>query len=276
VRRRPEDDRFNSHTDKNTSKRKTTDMNKNAQQRHAVVSGGATGIGLSIAAALIEDGMTVTTLSRNAERLAEACKTLGPHADSLQGDVSRRADCESAVAAIVARHGKIDVLVNNAGVMNRVPIDAPLDHAEEIWDRVHGIDLKGSFLMSLAAVPHITAPGGRIINIGSVTGMNGGSNPGFLAYSAAKAGVEGMTRAFANDLGARGVTVNCVTPGIILDTQMSVRVNRNDDNPMLKKIPMQRFGLPDEVASAVRWLASPGASYVTGVIVPVNGGQHYR
>jgi 3-oxoacyl-[acyl-carrier protein] reductase len=250
-------------------------MSDNTLQRHAVVSGGATGIGLAIAAALIEDGLTETIVSRNAERLADACKTLGPKADSHQGDVSLRADCEAAVAAIVAKHGRIDVLVNNAGIMARIRINASLADAERIWDQVHGIDLKGSFMLSFAAVPHLTAPGGRIINIGSVTGTNGGSNPGFYAYSAAKAGVEGMTRAFANDLAARGITVNCVTPGVIADTQMTMGMN-SADNPMAKKIPAQRFGHPDEVASAVRWLASPGASYVTGVIVPVNGGQHYR
>ncbi len=250
-------------------------MSHNTVQRHAVVSGGATGIGLAIAAALIEDGLTVTIVSRNAERLAEACRTLGPKADSHRGDVSLRADCESAVAAIVAKHGRIDVLVNNAGIMARIRINASLADAERVWDQVHGTDLKGSFMLSFAAVPHLTAPGGRIINIGSVTGTSGGSNPGFYAYSAAKAGVEGMTRAFANDLATRGITVNCVTPGVIADTQMTTGMN-SADNPMAKKIPMQRFGGPDEVASAVRWLASPGASYVTGVIVPVNGGQHYR
>ena len=251
-------------------------MSHSTPHRHAVVSGGATGIGLAIAAALIEDGMTVTILSRNAERLAEACRTLGPKADSHQGDVSLGADCESAVAAIVAKHGKIDVLVNNAGIMARIRLNASMADAERVWDQVHGIDLKGSFMLSLATVPHLPAPGGRIVNIGSVTGTNGGSNPGFYAYSAAKAGVEGMTRAFANDLGARGITVNCVTPGVIADTQMTTGMTSSADNPMAKKIPMQRFGLPDEVASAVRWLASPGASYVTGVIVPVNGGQHFR
>ena len=251
-------------------------MSNSTTARHAVVSGGGTGIGLAIAAGLIADGFTVTLLARNAERLADACATLGPKADAQPTDVSRRSECVAAIEAIMARHKRIDVLVNNAGLLHKFELDTPIEEAERMWDEVLATNLKGAFLMSFAAQVVMTAPGGRIINISSITAASGGSKPGYLAYSAAKGGVEGMMRAFANVLGPRGITVNTVAPGIVLDTQMSVNVDRNESNPTLQTIAMRRFGQPHDIATAVRWLASPGAGFVTGTVVPVNGGQHYR
>jgi 3-oxoacyl-[acyl-carrier protein] reductase len=182
--------------------------------RIAVVTGGGTGIGRAVAAALAGQGDEVVILGRRAEVLERAAAELGVR--WRQADVTRRQDVQAAVDWVVAEVGPtIDVLVNNAGGAGGAPPVAPLEEAERVWDEVVDANLKGPFLMSRAAIPLLRRPGGRIVNLSSVAAFTGRGGP----YAAAKAGVVGLTYALALDLGPQGITANVVAPGFIEDTE---------------------------------------------------------
>lgn len=241
----------------------------------AVVTGGSLGIGLEIARRFKTDGFRVVIIGRNAERLAAVAETLGGDVEAEPGDVSARCDVEKIAGAIAARHGQVDVLVNNAGLLETIPIGTPLDQAEEIFDRIVGASLKGSFLMAHALIPIMTSPGGRIVNIGSIVSHSGGSATGYSAYTPAKAGQHGLTLALARDLGSKGITVNTVAPGFIEQTGQTSIFDPERIQRIVSAIPLNRPGTTDDIASAVAWLASPQASYLTGITLPVNGGWRF-
>ncbi|MDN7590276.1 SDR family NAD(P)-dependent oxidoreductase [Burkholderia seminalis] len=249
-------------------------MTGSEQQRTAIVTGGSSGIGFAIASRLVQDGYRVAIVGRDLARLEAAVARLGGAAIGQVGDLSVRRDAAAAVAAIVARWPRIDVLVNNAGLTGRVGSDTEAGEAETVWDTVLDANLKSLFLTTMAVVPHLADRDARIVNLGSIAARAGSLLPGGLAYAAAKAGVEGFTVALARELGPRGATANTVAPGYIADTRFfgDGGVAPAIAATIREQTPVGRAGHPDDIADAVAWLAGPRASFVTGATIAVNGG----
>jgi len=217
------------------------------QGRSAVVTGGAAGIGLAIAARLVASGARVSLWDRDAAALAESARSLGERTHTAQLDVADEGEVQAAFAGTHTAFGKIDVLVCSAGITGpNLPMkDYPL--AE--WRQVLDINLTGVFLCNRAVVAHMLANGhGRIVNIASIAGKEG--NPNASAYSASKAGVISLTKSLGKELAGSGVRVNCVTPAAV-KTGMFSQMTQQHIDFMLSKIPMGRFGEPDEIASLV-------------------------
>jgi len=240
--------------------------------RTAVVTGGTRGIGLAIARALAEDGASVVVSGRDAGRLESAVKELerlGGSALGVAADQSKREDCDRLVDAAKERFGRIDVLVNNAGITRDQLLVRMKD---DDWDQVLDTNLRGVFLMTRAVVKSMMRQkSGRIINIASTAGAMG--NPGQVNYSAAKAGVIGLTKAAARELAHWNILVNAVAPGLI-ETDMAAAIPAEAREALLQQVPLKRAGSAREVAEVVRFLAGDGAAYVTGQTIHVNGGLY--
>ncbi len=240
------------------------------QGQIALVTGASRGIGRAIAAALAAQGMKVigtATTEAGAAAIGEALAARG--GSGLKLDVTDAAALDAAIDAIVKQHGGLHVLVNNAGITRDT---LAMRMKDDDWDAVLDTNLKAVFRASRAAIrPMMKQRYGRIVNITSVVGASG--NPGQANYAAAKAGVAGMTRALARELGSRGVTVNCVAPGFIA-TDMTHSLPEAQKAALLASIPLGRLGSAEEIAHAVAYLASPGAGYVTGTELHVNGGMY--
>jgi 3-oxoacyl-[acyl-carrier protein] reductase len=240
--------------------------------RTAVVTGGTRGIGLAIARALAEDGASVVVSGRDAARLESAVSELeglGAAAVGVTADQSKREDCDRLVDAAKERFGRIDVLVNNAGITRDQLLVRMKD---EEWDQVMDTNLRGVFLMTRAAAKSMMRQkSGRIINITSTAGAMG--NPGQVNYSAAKAGVIGLTKAAARELAHWNILVNAVAPGLI-ETDMTAGLPGAAREALLQQVPLKRIGAAREVAEVVRFLAGDGAAYVTGQTIHVNGGLY--
>ena len=235
----------------------------------ALVTGASRGIGRAIATALAAQGFTVIGTATTEGGAAAITEALAPHGGGLQLDVNDGAAVEAAIDAIVKAHGGLHVLVNNAGITRDT---LAMRMKDEDWDAVLDTNLKAVFRASRAAIrPMMKQRYGRIVNITSVVGASG--NPGQANYAAAKAGVAGMTRSLARELGSRGITVNCVAPGFI-DTDMTHSLPEAQKAALLAQIPLGRLGQAEEIAHAVAFLASPGAGYVTGTELHVNGGMY--
>jgi 3-oxoacyl-[acyl-carrier protein] reductase len=241
----------------------------------ALITGGSRGIGLAIARRFLSDGYRVLITGRDRDSLAAAASQLGAGAAIEAGDVAIRADVERIAAAAAAYYGHVDVLVNNAGILETVYLGTPLAEAEAIFDRVVDVSLKGAFLMAHALAPILAGPGGRIINIGSIVAQSGASVPGYTAYAPAKAGLHGLTLALARELAPRGINVNTVAPGMTAETGQTTKWDDSRTSAILAQIPLRRLGAVGDVASAVAWLASSHASYITGMTLPVNGGWRF-
>jgi 3-oxoacyl-[acyl-carrier protein] reductase len=240
-------------------------------KRVAIVTGASGALGKAIATALAAAGAAVVVnYARNAsaaQELVESIKSAGGEALALQADIATADGAEALVKATVEAYGKVDILVNNAGITRDGLL---MRMKEDDWDAVLDTNLKGVFLCTKAVTrTMLKARYGRIINIGSVSGLVGVA--GQANYSAAKAGMIGFTRATARELGSRGITVNCVAPGAI-EAGLLLELNEEQRTAYLKQIPLERFGTPEDVASAVLFLAGPGADYVTGQTLPVDGG----
>jgi 3-oxoacyl-[acyl-carrier protein] reductase len=237
-----------------------------------LVTGASRGIGRSIAHALGRAGATVVgtaTTDAGAQGIGAALAAAGITGRGAVLNVTDTAACDALVAAIDNEFGAVSILVNNAGV-TQDNLLARMKDAE--WDAVLDTDLKSVFRLSRAVLRGMMkARAGRIISITSVVGSSG--NPGQVNYSAAKAGVAGLTRALAREIGSRGITVNCVAPGFI-DTDMTRALPEAQRAALIGQIPLGRLGQPDDVAAAVVFLASPGAAYVTGTTLHVNGGMY--
>ena len=236
----------------------------------ALVTGASRGIGAAIAHELAARGLKVIGTATSDEGAARISAALSAHAGckGIKLDVNDAAGSEAAVDAIVKEHGALHVLVNNAGI-TRDNLAMRMKDGE--WDEVLDTNLKAVFRMSRAVMRTMMKQRyGRIISITSVVGASG--NPGQANYAAAKAGVAGMTRALARELGTRNITVNCVAPGFI-ETDMTAHLPEEQQKALLGQIPLGHLGKPADIAHAVAYLASPQAAYVTGQELHVNGGM---
>ena len=238
----------------------------------AIVTGGSRGIGRAVAVRLAKDGMNLVINYRGnsaaAEETERICRELGAEVLLVQGDVSRAEDCEKLAAQAKEAFGRVDVLVNNAGI-TRDGLLARM--TEEDFRAVLDVNLVGPWNM-MKAVNRIMMKQryGRIVNLSSVTGLMG--NMGQTNYAAAKAGILGMTKSYAREVASRGITVNAVAPGFI-DTDMTEAMPEGAKDKIVTGIPMGRIGKPEDVAEAVAFLTSEQAGYITGEVLRVDGGM---
>ena len=239
--------------------------------RNAIVTGGARGIGLSIASRLLKSGANVSIWDVDAAALAEATeelKSLGTLHTAVV-DVTRTDSTEAGAASSLRAFGKLDILVNNAGIAGANAKTWETDPLE--WRRVLDINLTGPFHCCRAVIPHLLRNGyGRIVNIASIAGKEG--NPNASHYSASKAGVIALTKSLGKELATSNVIANCVTPAAI-ETDIFKQMAQTHIDYMLSKIPMGRFGQTSEVAALVAWLCSEDCSFTTGGVFDLSGGR---
>jgi 3-oxoacyl-[acyl-carrier protein] reductase len=239
--------------------------------RVAVVTGGASGIGLAIAQRFAKSGASVAIWDTNAESMAAAAKALSgaPKAHTAKVDVTQIGEVEAAMKSTLQALGKVDALVNSAGVAGKAAVT--WEYPIEEWIRVHDINLHGTFYCCRTVVPHMIANNyGRIVNIASIAGKEG--NPNASAYSSSKAAVIGLTKSLGKELAKNNITVNSVTPAAVR-TPIFEQVPQSHIDYMLSKIPMGRFGLTEEIAAAVCWLCSEDCSFTTGSTLDLSGGR---
>lgn len=240
------------------------------EDRVALVTGGARGIGRAIAFRLAEEGAKVAIVDladTGADTAREIEETTGRPAAFFAADISKEAEARAAVAAVEEALGPVDILVNNAGI-TRDGLVLVMDEAD--WDAVLAVNLKGAFLMSKAVLRGmIKRRRGSIVSISSVVGRRG--NAGQVNYSAAKAGLIGLTKSLAREVASRNVRVNAVAPGYI-ETEMTATLDEKARNALIGQIPLTRIGTPENVADAVVFLAGDTASFITGAVLAVDGG----
>ena len=247
-------------------------MEKTLDNQAAIVTGASRGIGRAIALELARQGATVigtATSEAGAQAITAAFEAAGVKGRGAVLNVNDAAAAEALIDATVKEFGGLAILVNNAGITQD---NLAMRMKDDEWDSVIDTNLKSVFRLSRAVLrPMMKARTGRIINITSVVGSSG--NPGQANYAAAKAGVAGMTRALAREIGSRGITVNCVAPGFI-DTDMTKDLPAEQQAALKQQIPLGRLGSPEDIAHAVVFLASPQAGYITGTTLHVNGGMY--
>ena len=239
--------------------------------RVAIVTGASRGIGRAAARRLAAAGAAVVVAARgdHADAVAEEIRGDGGRSVAVSADVTDPRRIDAMVRAALDEYGRVDVLVNNAGIA-RDQLALRMSAAD--WDAVVATNLTAAFNCARAVLrPMIRQRGGRIINVGSVVGRMG--NPGQVNYAASKAGLEGFSRALAREVASRGITVNVVAPGMI-DTDMTAKLSEPAQAAMLAQIPMGRLGTAEDVAGAIGFLASDEAAYVTGHVLAVNGGMY--
>ncbi|MGD1008620.1 MAG: 3-oxoacyl-[acyl-carrier-protein] reductase [Candidatus Aminicenantales bacterium] len=245
---------------------------KRFEGRVSIVTGASQGIGEAIALDLAAEGATVVLVDVQKDKLEAVARGIvgaSGRADVHQADVSDAVRAQEVADAVAASHGRIDHLVNNAGITRDGLL---LRMKEEDWDAVLKVNLKGVFNFSRAVLrAMVAARYGRIVNIASVAGLMG--NAGQVNYAASKAGAIAFAKSLAREVAARGITVNAVAPGYI-STAMTEKLPEDIQKTFLEYIPMKRFGLPKDVASAVKFLLSDDASYITGQVISVNGGLY--
>jgi 3-oxoacyl-[acyl-carrier protein] reductase len=237
----------------------------------AVVTGAGRGIGRAIALQFAAEGADIACVSRtaeNAEKVASEIRVLGRKAWAYAVDVSDSAAVTSAAEKILQQTGKVDILVNNAGITRDGLI---MRMSEEDWDAVLSTNLKGAFLFTQAlSRGFLKQRSGRILNVASVIGLTG--NAGQCNYAASKAGLIGFTKAIAKEFASRGVTVNALAPGFI-ETDMTAQLTPELKDQLLQRIPLRSLGQAADIAQAALFLASPGARYITGQVLTVDGGM---
>lgn len=238
----------------------------------AVVTGASRGIGKSISLALAKQGAKIVAVDVTAKGMAELLaeiKALGSTGIAVEGNVTVAADTETMMEKALEAFGRVDILINNAGITRDGLL---LRMKEEDWDAVLSVNLKGAFLCSRAAAKVMTKQRfGRIINIASVVGQMG--NAGQANYCASKAGLMGLTRSNARELAKRNITVNAVAPGFIV-SDMTEALPDKVKQEMAAQIPLERFGTAEDIANAVAFLASDASGYITGQVLAVNGGMY--
>ena len=243
------------------------------QGKTAVISGAASrrGIGLATARAFAEQGARVAILDLDLNAAHDAASSLGPDHIGLRCDVTDAEACKSAIATVLAKFGQIDVLINNAGITQPVKT---LEIDDQSWARIMDVNLKGVLFLSQAVIPHMKARGkGSIACMSSVSAQRGGGIFGGPHYSAAKAGVLGLAKAMARELGPDNIRVNCVTPGLIETDITGDKLTPAMRADIIKGIPLGRLGQAADVANIYLFLASDLSAYVTGAVIDVNGGM---
>lgn len=244
----------------------------NEVKKVAIVTGGATGIGLAISLQLAQDGFVVVvnyhSSAQAAQELVKKIQDLGGKALAVQADLSKVAEAEKLIQTTINTYQRLDVLINNAGITDDTLM---LRMSESQFDRVIETNLKGVWAMcKFALKPLMQAGNGRIINIASVAGMMG--NVGQANYAAAKAGVIGLSKTLAREMASRNLTVNVVAPGFI-ETNMTAKLTDQIKDSALSMIPLKRFGAPEDIAHMVSFLVSSKAQYITGQTFVVDGGM---
>ena len=238
----------------------------------ALITGASRGIGEAIARRLAAEGAEVIGAARSAEALEKVVaeiRSAGGKASALVLDLAAPESIEAGVKSVLAGHARIDVLVNNAGVAED---NLVMRMSKDAWDRVIATNLTGVFLLTQAVIKAMLRKRyGRIVNITSVVGLMG--NAGQANYAASKAGLVGLTKSVARELGSRNITCNAVAPGFIA-TAMTDKMTDAARESLTGQIPLGRLGIPEDVAAAVAWLASDESSYVTGTVVNVSGGLY--
>jgi len=244
---------------------------KQLENQIAVVTGAGRGIGRAIALKFAGEGADVACVSRtaeNSEKTAGEIRALGRKAWAFAADVADANAVNAAAEKILAEAGRVDILVNNAGVTRDGLL---MRMSEEDWDTVLNTNLKGAFLFTRAFTrAFVKQRAGRIINVASVIGLIG--NAGQCNYAASKAALIGFTKSVARELASRGITVNALAPGFI-ETDMTAVLSQELRAEVLKKIPLNNFGQPEDIANATLFLASPAARYITGQVLTVDGGM---
>ncbi|MDE2938625.1 MAG: 3-oxoacyl-[acyl-carrier-protein] reductase [Chloroflexota bacterium] len=239
----------------------------------ALVTGASRGIGAVIARRLAVDGARVAVNYQASEeaarQVAQGITDVGGEAVVMSGDVSREEDADALVKSVIEQWGRIDILVNNAGITRDRLL---LRMTPDDWDRVLEVNLRGAFLCTKYVMPHlIRRRQGRVVNISSVVGIGG--NAGQANYAASKAGLIGFTKAVAREVASRNITVNALAPGFIDTGGMVDQMTEEARKTVLGRIPMERFGSADDVAEAVSFLCGPGAGYITGQVITIDGGM---
>lgn len=237
----------------------------------AIITGAARGIGRAIGLRLVKDGFAVAIADIDETCASEAAANVrnAGEAFAIQVDITDMNSIRGMVDEVLRRHQSVDVLVNNAGITG--PAESVDQYPEQEWRRVMAVDLDAVFYCTKAVLPHMLARGsGRIINIASISGKEG--NPNMCAYSSAKAGVIGFTKALGKEVATKGIYVNCITPAVI-ETELLGQLTSQAVDYMVSKIPMGRVGQPEEVAALVSWLASDECSFSTGAVFDISGGR---
>jgi NAD(P)-dependent dehydrogenase (short-subunit alcohol dehydrogenase family) len=240
----------------------------------AVISGaaGPRGIGFATAKTFAAQGARVAILDIDGKAAAEAAAQLGKGHVGIACDVTNKADCDRAVADVLKTFGQVDILINNAGVTQAIKV-WDIDPAS--WDRIQDVNLRGVLYLSQALMPHMRErKTGAIACMSSVSAQRGGGILGGAHYSAAKAGVLGLAKAMARELGPDGIRVNCVTPGLIVTDINIGKIAPEKEKEILAGIPLGRLGAPQDVANIFLFLASDLSAYTTGAVIDVNGGMH--
>ena len=241
------------------------------KNRVAIITGGSRGIGYATAEKFLQEGAVViitASTPESAQRAVEKLRKAYPESriEGISPDLSSMESVRAAFDRIAKTYGRIDILVNNAGVSESTPL---ADYTEELYDKVMDLNVKGVFHATHAAVSHMTEQGsGVILNTSSMVSLTG--QPSGFTYPASKFAVNGMTVSLARELGPKGIRVNAVAPGIT-ETDMMRAVPKEVIDPMIQRIPLRRLGQPEDIANAFAFLASEEASYITGVILSVDG-----
>ena len=243
------------------------------QGKIAVISGGAGALGIGFATAKVfaAEGATVAILDLDGDGARRAAAELGEGHMGLACNVTDKADCARAIGRVLEAHGQIDILINNAGITQAIKV-WDIDPAS--WDRIQDVNLRGVLYLSQAVMAHMRdRKRGSIACMSSVSAQRGGGILGGAHYSAAKAGVLGLAKAMARELGPDGIRVNCVTPGLIQTEINAGKISDEARGKILETIPLGRLGVPRDVANIFLFLASDLSAYVTGAVIDVNGGM---
>jgi len=243
------------------------------QNKTAIITGGASGIGLACARLFAQEGARVAIFGRRQDRFDQAQKEIGSAVLAVQGDITQEQDTERLVKTAIRQLGKVDILVNNAGIF----APSPLHETEDaVWDQTFAINIRGVFQLTRKILPLMIAQGtGSIIHISSILGMI--AVPGTAAYNASKGALNQFSKSIAVEYGGQGIRSNSICPGMI-ETEMTEELRSDQDlmQEFLKGYPLGRFGKPEEVAQACLFLASDESSFITGTTLPIDGGYTAR